>query len=139
MLRPRVEIFQFLRRARGADALSGARDLLQSLGRAETCHRVARFGEMLENSVTRAEPAVVARGKDDEVAGMPVMHRANVGGVNLWTQRMNRCLGHRVHARLRGETGTAATGQDGQARCSERASRAHAGSVRLPNRVCLPR
>ena len=128
----RVQVFQLLRSSRRADALSGACDLLQRLGRAEPHHHVARFGKVFEYSVTRAEPAVIARGKHHEVAGMPVLHRANVDGVNLATERMDRLHGDFIHARLRRQPGTETAGQDGQARSSELSSRAHAGEHAPP-------
>ena len=96
----RVQVFQFLRSARGADALAGACDLPQRLGRAVAHHRVASLGKVSEYRVTRAKPAVIACGKHDEVAGMPVVHGTNVDRVDLATERVDRLHGDCVQTRL---------------------------------------
>src|SRR4051794_34992093 len=106
MLRLRVQVLQFLRSARSTDALTGACNFPQSLGRAVAHHRVARIGKVAEYRVTRPEPAVVAGGEHDEVAGMPVVHRANVDGVDLTAERVDGLHGDCEHAWLGGQTRT---------------------------------
>src|SRR4029453_17538836 len=81
---------------------------------------------MSEYRVTRAKPAVVAGGKHDEIAGMPVMHQANADRVDLATERMDGLDGHVIRARLGRQTWTETTGQEGQTDCSEQSEHAHA-------------